>query len=66
MGPKVVSGNSTHRESYPSIYKGNHWDNYFSLLPICVPSSLFTVFSSYSFRDTILSPKIFHSFLRIC
>ena len=65
MGPKVVLGNSTHRDSHPSLNEGNHWDNYFSLLPIRVSLFLFTVFSSYSWRDPILSPKIFHSFPRI-
>ena len=41
MGPKVVSSNSTHRDSYPSIYKGNHWDNYSSsCLSVCHCPSL--------------------------
>ena len=51
MGSKVVLSNYTHGDSHPSFYKGNHRDNYLSLLPIFVPLTLFIVPNAYSWRD---------------
>ena len=65
MGPKIVSSNSTHRDPYPSFYEGNHWDYYFSLLPIFVPLPLFIVPYTYFRRDPILGLKILYSFLGV-
>ena len=61
MGPKVVPGDSPHRDSHPPFYEGNHWDYYFSLLPIFVPLSLCAIPNAYSLRDPILNPKVLYS-----
>ena len=37
MSNKVVPSHSTHGDSHPSLYKGNHRDYYFSLLPQGMP-----------------------------
>ena len=65
MGHKIVSSNSTHRDPHPSFYEGNHWDYYFSLLPIFVPLTLVTVSYTYSKRDPILGPKALYSLLGV-
>ena len=63
MSPKVVSSDATHRDLHPSFYEGNHRDHYLSLLPVFMPLSFLTVPHTYSRRDPILGPKVFHFLL---
>ena len=65
MRPKVVPSNSTHRDSHPSFYKGNHRDYYLSLLLVFVLLPLFTVPNSYPWRDPVQSSKALYSLLRV-
>ena len=65
MGPKVVPGNSTHKDCHPSFYEGNHRDYYLSLLPVFVSLPLFTIPNAYSWRDSIPSPKALYSLLGV-
>ena len=65
MGPKVVSGNNTHRDCHPSFYEDNYRDYYLSLLPVFVPLTHFTISNAYSWRDSILSPKTLYSLLEV-
>ena len=55
MGPKVVPSNRSHRDSYPSFYKGNHWDYHLSLLPLLMPLPFLTIFNRDSGWDPIPS-----------
>ena len=43
MSPKVVPSDSAHGDSHPTLYKGNHWDYHFSLLPFLVPFPFLTI-----------------------
>ena len=50
MSPKVIPSNYTHWDSQPSLYKGNHWDYYFSILPTGVPIPFLTIPNGDSYR----------------
>ena len=65
MSSKVVPIDGTHGNSHPNLYEGNHWDYYFSLLPIFMPLPLFTVPNAYFLRDPILSFKAHYSLLKV-
>ena len=65
MGPKIIPGYSAHGDPHPTLYEGNHWDYYLSLLPVFMPLSLFTVPDAYAWRDPILSPKVLYPLLRV-
>ena len=43
MDSKVIPSDCTYEDSHPSLYKGNHWDYDFSLLPISVLVPFLTV-----------------------
>ena len=57
MSPKVIPSDNAHRDSYPTLYKGNHWDYHFTLLPFLVPFPLLKIPNGDSWRDSILSFK---------
>ena len=61
MGNKVIPSNSIHRDSHPSLYKGNHRDHNFSLLLIGVPPSLFAILNKHSWWDLVLSFKALYT-----
>ena len=65
MGHKIVSSNGTYTDSHPFFYEGNHWDYYFSLLPIFEPLPLFTVPHIYYRMDPILGTKVLYSLLGV-
>ena len=63
MSSKVIPSDGTHRDSHRTLYKGDHWDHHFSLLPFFVPLSFLTVPNAYSWRDPVLSLKALYSLL---
>ena len=65
MGPKVVPDDDPHRDFHPPFYEGNYWDYNFSLLPIFVPLPLCAIPNTYSWKDTILNPKVLYSLLGV-
>ena len=65
MNPKVIPSDYAHGDSHPSLYKGNHWDYYFSFLPISVPVLFLTIPNGDSWRDPILSFKAFYTLSRV-
>ena len=58
MSPKVVLGDSAHGDSHPSLYKGNHRDYHFSLLPFLVSFPFGTIYDKHSRWNAILSSKV--------
>jgi len=65
MGPKIIPGYSTHGDSHPALYEGNHRDYYLLDLPIFVPLILFAVPNAYSWGDPVSSPEVFYPLLRV-
>ena len=61
MSPKVIPSDFTHWDSYPSLYKGNHRDYYFSLLPTGVLIPFLIIPNGDSWRDPILSFKALYT-----
>ena len=61
MGYQVIPKNSTHRDSHPSFYEGNHRDYHFSLLSLGIPIPLFTVPNGNPLWDSISSFKAFYT-----
>ena len=65
MSAKVVPSYVAYGNSHPTLYEGNHWDHYFSLLPFFVPLSLLTVSNERSWKNPIQSSKTLYSLLRV-
>ena len=62
MGYQIILSDSAYGDSHPSLYEGNNWDYYFSLLPFSVPLPLFTVPNENSLGNSVLSLKAFYTF----
>ena len=62
MGYQVIPSDSTHKDSYPSLYEANHGDYYLSFLPLSVPLSLFTVPNGNPLGNSVLSLKALYTF----
>ena len=41
MGPKIIPSHGTHGNPHPTLYKEDHWDHHFSLLPFCATLPLY-------------------------
>ena len=65
MGPKVILGDSAHRDSYPSLYEGNHWDYHLSLFSSLIPLPFLIIPKWHSRRNPILGSKILHILRRV-
>ena len=61
MSNQVIPSYSTDRDSYPSLYKGDHKDYYFSLLPYSVPFPLFAIPNRNPRWNSILSFKALYT-----
>ena len=65
MSPKIVSGDSTHRDFHPSLYEDNHRDHYFTFLPFLKPFPFLAIPNASVWWDPILGSKVRYPLLGI-
>ena len=65
MVDQIVSGHPSHRDCHSSFYQSDHRNDYLPFLPVCDYVVWSIILQGYFLWNVVLSPKTFHTGIRI-